>query len=750
MFKSLYPYQEKYLQDIPAKAIFNAGLGSGKTAMSLVHYIRKAYPEPLLVVGPAAKMRTGDWEQELADVFRACELEPPEVIYISYEKIRLMDKTTRLPRWWQYTARRNGGKRYAIIAEECLTGETLVTTNKGLKEIADIKVGNKVLSYNHKTGETEYKPVIKLIKRKSDELFYKVNYLNGAIISTYNHPHFVNGEYKLAKDIKLGDYLYEQRKVNDTSSSAQTSSNQNANEIEKVRQESDVQLLQEGGVGTRYGRKTSATPVSKNCKILVLLKRLRQSFKSYGDTSTGQNNGGNTQQPRISSQSKSNTQEEWNGQAYMGERRNEKTPQGGQRENNRTPTNTIRQLACGVGTGITHKNTRTCRLGLPIKLQGRYRQSITNDSDRNRRSISQLENEKVQGRKENQEIKPVRVESVEILKQTDIERLGTVRNPNYVYCLEVEDNNNFFANGILTHNCHALKNPQNKQSKALYEMTRDVGFFIGLSGTLISNGWIDFAGYSKLFGYTKGITEFKRKYCRIQDYKGFPEIVGYYNTDELDRQLKAIAYPLTREQALELPDKQFIGKAIQLPSKDQKRYTELRLTRENKTTGELLDNPSRLLSVLRQSTIDARLDNLLSIVNDTDDNIIIFYNYVAERKAILKLLRKTEKQILRYDGEQHDKLPASDSNIKNTVLLAHYKSGSTGLNLQWANVTIYFSLTYSYQEYEQSKGRTWRTGQTKKCLYYIFKVQNTVDEQIIDCLKKKQDFSEKLWIKKNT
>lgn len=303
---------------------------------------------------------------------------------------------------------------------------------------------------------------------------------------------------------------------------------------------------------------------------------------------------------------------------------------------------------------------------------------------------------------------------------------------------------------LICDEAHALKNPQSKQSKALYEISRNNSIMYLLSGSPLSNGWIDFAGYSKLFGYTKGITEFKRKYCRIQDYKGFPEIVGYYNTDELDRQLKAIAYPLTREQALELPDKQFIGKAIQLPSKDQKRYTELRLTRENKTTGELLDNPSRLLSVLRQSTIDARLDNLLSIVNDTDDNIIIFYNYVAERKAILKLLRKTEKQILRYDGEQHDKLPASDSNIKNTVLLAHYKSGSTGLNLQWANVTIYFSLTYSYQEYEQSKGRTWRTGQTKKCLYYIFKVQNTVDEQIIDCLKKKQDFSEKLWIKKNT
>jgi SNF2 family DNA or RNA helicase len=133
------------------------------------------------------------------------------------------------------------------------------------------------------------------------------------------------------------------------------------------------------------------------------------------------------------------------------------------------------------------------------------------------------------------------------------------------------------------------------------------------------------------------------------------------------------------------------------------------------------------------------------VVNDTSDNIVIFYNYISERQAILKLLAKTDKQILRYDGEKHDKLPASDAQITNTVLVAHYKSASTGLNLQWANVTIYFSPTYSYQEFEQSLGRTHRTGQTKKCLYYLFNVKGTVDKTIWDCLREKKDFNDKLW-----
>lgn len=298
---------------------------------------------------------------------------------------------------------------------------------------------------------------------------------------------------------------------------------------------------------------------------------------------------------------------------------------------------------------------------------------------------------------------------------------------------------------VIADECHSLKNPQSKQSKALYEIKMSGGLFIGLSGTPMPNGWIDFAGYSKLFGFTTGITQFKKQFCRIQDYKGYPEIIGYNDVPTLERQLNRVAFRLDRNQAAELPSRQMIGVPIHLSQKDSKLYYQLKLSRQDPRSGELLDTSSRLLSVLRQSTTNGRLDNLLSVVDDTADNIVLFYNYISEREAILKTLAMTDKKILRFDGKVHDKLPASDANISNTVLVAHYKSASTGLNLQWANVTIYFSPTYSYQEFEQSIGRTHRNGQTKKCLYYLFNVKSTVDRNIWQCLREKRDFNEKLW-----
>lgn len=298
---------------------------------------------------------------------------------------------------------------------------------------------------------------------------------------------------------------------------------------------------------------------------------------------------------------------------------------------------------------------------------------------------------------------------------------------------------------VIADECHALKNPTSKQSKALQEIKQSGGLFIGLSGTPMPNGWIDFAGYSKLFGFTRGVTEFKKRYTIWQDFKGFPELVKYINVPELEYQLSRVAFKLSREQAAELPSRKMLGVNITMDKKTSKLYQTMRLTHKDPRTEELLDNSSRLLSMLRQSTTDARLDSLASIVNDTSDNIVIFYNYISERNKILEALKKSEKTILRYDGDKHDQLPASDAEIKNTVLVAHYKSASTGLNLQWANVTVYFSPTYSYQEFEQSIGRTHRNGQTKKCLYYLFNVKSTVDRKVWECLREKRDFNEKLW-----
>ena len=350
--------------------------------------------------------------------------------------------------------------------------------------------------------------------------------------------------------------------------------------------------------------------------------------------------------------------------------------------------------------------------------------------------------------------------------QEEVENwLGTAANENITYIsyekLRLNDSktsrpnwwqfvakrNGGIVYDIICDEAQALKNPQSKQAKAVFEIKQSGGQFIGLTGTPMSNGWIDFAGYSKLFGFVSGITEFKKIFCNITTFGGFPKIVGYNNIPVMEQQWQSISRVLTREQALELPDRQFIGKTIHLNDKETKDYYTAKTTRMVQKTGAFLDNPSLLLNYLRQTSTGSRLDALSDVLEDTEENIVVFYNYISEREAILKHIAKhhKNKKVLRYDGKVHDTLPKSDAELKNIVLLAHYKSASTGLNLQWATVTVYFSLTYSYQEFEQSIGRTHRTGQSKKCVFYLFKAKNTVDDAIYQALRSKKDFSTKLW-----
>lgn len=301
---------------------------------------------------------------------------------------------------------------------------------------------------------------------------------------------------------------------------------------------------------------------------------------------------------------------------------------------------------------------------------------------------------------------------------------------------------------VIIDECHRMKNPQSGIGKAIYQISRDTRFFIGLSATPLPNGWIDFAGYSKIWDFTKGISDFKKKYCDIVTYKGFPEIRGYWREDELARQWNSIARKLSKSEALDLPSMQLIGVNFERPAQ----YLKTILDRKTEE-GDILDTAPALAHALRQTLTKPKLDYLGDLIEGTDENIVIFYNYITERETILEMLktkRFKDRQIFRQDGEKHE-LPTKGEwpEIKKrgkTITISHYKSGSTGVEMTYATQVIYFSPTYSYAEYLQSIGRVYRNGQEEKTTFYNFRTKNSIEENIYTCLKAKNDFQAVQWL----
>lgn len=303
----------------------------------------------------------------------------------------------------------------------------------------------------------------------------------------------------------------------------------------------------------------------------------------------------------------------------------------------------------------------------------------------------------------------------------------------------------FKGHALICDEVHRAKNPQSNTGKAVFYLGSNTGFFVGLSATPLPNGWIDIANYMKIFGHVKHITAFKNRYCNIVTYKGWPEIKSYNHEDELARIWQGMSKLLTKAEANDLPDRTFVGVNFKRP----KEYTRMIKERTDKD-GNFLDTAPALAHALRQELTAPKLSYLEDLLEGTSENVVIFYNYISEREAILKILKKKSfknKTVFRQDGEKHE-LPSKLDwpKVKNSITLAHYQSGGTGVEMTYATQVIYFSPTYSYGDYIQSIGRVYRNGQQAKTTFYNFRTVATIEVAIYDTLRGKNDFQAKQWM----
>ena len=86
----------------------------------------------------------------------------------------------------------------------CFQAGTNITTTDGIKSIEDIKVGDKVKSYDIENKNITESEVYETFEHKdiSDGLL-----LNGIIKTTTNHPFYSNGEWVEAGNLKIGDKI---------------------------------------------------------------------------------------------------------------------------------------------------------------------------------------------------------------------------------------------------------------------------------------------------------------------------------------------------------------------------------------------------------------------------------------------------------------------------------------------------------------------------------------------------------------
>lgn len=136
--------------------------------------------------------------------------------------------------------------RYKVyVVDECLTGDSLVLTDDGLKRIDDPKIKDKrVLSYNDSSGKWEFKKVVKWLDQGERQTLI-IKTTNREIRCTGNHLIRTNQGWLPAKDVKEGVRILSPVNVDVASSST----NKEVHEFNCIQKDSLTQKINSLPVG---------------------------------------------------------------------------------------------------------------------------------------------------------------------------------------------------------------------------------------------------------------------------------------------------------------------------------------------------------------------------------------------------------------------------------------------------------------------------------------------------------------------
>ena len=311
-----------------------------------------------------------------------------------------------------------------------------------------------------------------------------------------------------------------------------------------------------------------------------------------------------------------------------------------------------------------------------------------------------------------------------------------------------------------------IKTPSASQSKALHRLGRQSKYNIILTGTPITGSPLDiFSQYKflddSIFGTSFYL--FRNRYAILGGYQN-RMIVGYRHLDELVEKVHSIAFRIKIEDAVDLPPFIDETRAITLEPKAQSLYRMLEqdcyaeLANGEVTARNVLTQLLRLAQCTggfirddikseAQQVSGAKLDALEDIIDtclDEEKKVVVFARFVPEIEAIAAMLKKKKigyAQIYGATTDRADQVKKFQEDAEVKVFIGQLQTTGMGLTLTAANVAVFYSLDFSYANYEQSRARIHRIGQKQKCLYIHLVGKGTVDEKILNALKHKGDIA---------
>jgi len=320
-----------------------------------------------------------------------------------------------------------------------------------------------------------------------------------------------------------------------------------------------------------------------------------------------------------------------------------------------------------------------------------------------------------------------------------------------------------------------IKNPRAKRTKNILLLSKAAKYRRIMTGSPVTRNPLDLYSQCEFLDPKHldfpSYYAFRNRYAEMKTMflsgRSVQVVGGFRHLEELSDSLKAFSYRILKENCLDLPNKIYMEREIQLTSEQERLYEQMRQEALATLNGKTVTTMTALTQLMRlhqitcghfaaddgsiQEVKNNRLAELLDVLDEIEGKAIIWAHYQHDVKNIFKLLEDKygPGSVVHYYGktlpEQRDyAIKNFKDNDKVRFFVGTPQTGGYGITLVQASTVIYYSNGYDLEKRMQSEDRAHRIGQKKKVTYIDFIAPNTIDEKIRKALRKKINIASKV------
>jgi SNF2 family DNA or RNA helicase len=320
-----------------------------------------------------------------------------------------------------------------------------------------------------------------------------------------------------------------------------------------------------------------------------------------------------------------------------------------------------------------------------------------------------------------------------------------------------------------------IKNPKAKRTKNILSIAPRAQYRRILTGSPVTKNPLDL--YSQCEFLNEEHLDFTSYYAFRNRYAEMKtmhiagrsiQIVSHFkNLNELAEQLKTFSYRVLKEDCLDLPEKIYMKREIELSPEQKKVYQQMKeealatLNGKQITTMTVLTQLMRLQQITcghfvaddgtTQEIKSNRLNELMDILDEVEEKAIIWAHWQKDIQIIKAALIKEygPGSVVDYYGltpqdQRQKNKDAFQNDSKVRFFVGTPQTGGYGITLTAASTVIYYSNGYDLEKRIQSEDRAHRIGQKKSVTYVDILAEDTVDEKIVKSLRKKINIASKV------